>query len=409
MFRVVFNETRKKIVRNKKNRLLVVLTILAIFIYTLIIMPGQTHPTEVERSTFNLQMNTEMNMAEERLIDGTIGVNRMSGVDTYLYSKQRYETYDTYLQAVEDGNAKLFIDNIANVWPNHLRENLDDYVYDRAGLDFNAIVYERSTLTRNISLIALHDNISMHTVQEKTSIQQLYSFFKGYGPLIIFLATIFIASEILVVDRKHKTLKAGPPISWWNYILYQSISTYIIIAIFAAIAMTLFFFVNGILYGTGPADLLVNHYIYNSEGGLSSFRGDPSHFETQYAWMFVLKAVGLVLLIMFLLIRLNALFSLIFRNEILVMVLGFAIVLVTIIYGTDGSGEILGFPGYFFPQNYFEVGSVISGERNYFATTDMYNFVIGSIVIVCTIIVVEILLYIASIWMNRQKFEREVR
>lgn len=290
-----------------------------------------------------------------------------------------------------------------------MRENLDDYVYERAGLDFNAIVYERSTLTRNISLIALHDNISMHTVQEKTSIQQLYLLFKGYGPLIIFLITIFIASEILVVDRKHKTLKAGPPIAWWNYILYQSISTYIIIVLFAAGVVTLFFLVTGLLYGTGPANLLVNNYIYQSEGGLSSFRGDPSHFETQYAWMFVLKAVGLVLLIMYLLIRLNALFSLIFRNEILVMVIGFAIVLVTIIYGTDGSGEIFGLPGYFFPQNYFEVGSVVSGERNYFGTTHMYNFGVGSLVILGTLVIVEILLYITSIWMNRQKFEREVR
>lgn len=409
MFRVVFNETRKKIWRNKKNRLLIVLTILSIFIYTLIIMPGQTHPTEVDQSSFNLQMNTEMNMKEERLADGNIGVTRMSGVDSYLYSKQRFGTYDTYLQAIQDGNAKLFIDQIANVWPNHLRENLDDYVYDRAGLDFNAIVYERSTLTRNLSLIALHDDISFHTVQEKTSIQQLYNFFKGYGPMIIFLLTIFIASEILVVDRKHKTLKAGPPISWWNYIFYQSVSTYLIIALFAAAAITMLFFVNGLLYGTGPANLMVNHYIYNSEGGLSSFRGDASHFETQYAWMFVLKSVGLVLLIMFLLIRLNALFSLIFRNEILVMVIGFALVLVTIIYGTDGSGEMFGLPGYFFPQNYFEVGSVVSGERNYYGTTDVYNFVTGSLVILATIVVVEILLYFATVWMNRQKFEREVR
>lgn len=409
MFRVVFNETKKKIWRNRKNRLLLILSVISIFIYTLIIMPGQTHPTEVTQSQFNLQMNTEMNMKEERLADGNISVTRMSGVDSYLYSKQRFETYDTYAQALRDGNAKLFIDQVADVWPNHLRNNLDDYVYDRAGLDFNAIVYERSTLTRNLSFIALHDDISMHTVQEKTSIQQLYGFFKSYGPLIIFLVTIFIASEILVVDRKHRTLKAGPPISWWKYIFYQSVSTYLIVAVFAAAIITLFFLVTGLLYGTGPADLLVNHYSYLSEGGLSSFRGDPSHFDSQYAWVFVAQAVGLVLLIMFLLIRLNALFSLIFRHEILVMVIGFAVVLLTIIYGTDGSGEIFGIQGYFFPQNYFEVGSVVSGERNYFATTDMYNFVTGSLVILGTIIVVEILLYIASLWMDRQKFEREVR
>lgn len=409
MFRVVFDETYKKIWRNKKNRLLIILSVVGIFIYTLIIMPGQSHPTEAPESQFNLQMQTELNMKEDRLLDGNIGVTRMSGVDSYLYSKQRFETYDTYAQAKRDGNAKLFIDNIANVWPNHLRNNLDDYVYERAGLDFNAIVYERNTLTRNLALIALHDNISMHTVQEKTSIQQFYLFFKNYGALIIFLITIFIASEILVVDRKHRTLKAGPPISWWKYIFYQSVSAYVIIGIFIAFLLTAFFLINGLLYGTGPANLLVNHYIYNPEGGLSSFRGDPSHFETQYAWVFVWKSIGLILLIMFLLVRLNALFSLIFRHEILVMVIGFAVVLLTIIYGTDGSGEILGYPGYFFPQNYFEVGSVISGERNYFATTDMYNFVTGSLIILGSIIAVEILLFIASMWMNRQKFEREVR
>lgn len=409
MFRVVFDETKKKIWRNRKNRLLIILSIISIFIYTLIIMPGQSHPTEASQSQFNLQMNTEMNMKEERLSDGNIGITRMSGVDSYLYSKQRFETYDTYAQALQDGNAKLLVDNIATVWPNHLRNNLDEYVYDRAGLDFNAIVYERSTFTRNMAFIALHNNISMHTVQEKTSIQQFYLFFKSYGPLIIFLITIFIASEILVEDRKHRTLKAGPPISWWKYIFYQSVSTYVIVAIFIAAALTAFFIINGLLYGTGPADLLVNHYVYQSEGGLSSFRGDPSHFDSQYAWTFVWKSIGLVLMIMFLLIRLNALFSLIFRHEILVMVIGFAVVLLTIIYGTDGSGEFFGLPGYFLPQNYFEVGSVISGERNYFATTDMYNFVTGSLVIFSSIVIVEILLYIATLWMNRQKFEREVR
>lgn len=409
MFRVVFDETKKKIWRNRKNRLVIVLTVLLIFIYTLLVLPNTDHPTSTASSPFNLQMTTEFNMKEERLSEGNIGITRSTGVDSYLYSKQRFETYDTYNQALQDGNAKLFVEQISNVWPNHLRNELDEYVYEKAGYEFNTMIYERSTFTRNIALIALHNNVSFHMIQEKTSIQQLYQFFNTYGPLIIFLLTIFVDSEILVMDRKHKTIKAGPPIGWWQYIFYQSVSVYIIVAIFAFLALTLFFLVNGILYGTGPMNLIISQYSFNPEGGLTSFRGAPVHFGTEYAWLYVIKASVLILLLMFLFVRINALLSLIFRQDIVVMVIGFALVSFTIIYGADGSNEWFGIPGYFFPQNYFEVGHVISGERNFFATTNMYNVVTGSIVIIATILVVELFLFIATRIMNRQRFEREAK
>ncbi|WP_411842523.1 hypothetical protein [Salinicoccus sp. HZC-1] len=403
MFSLVFTETAKKIWRNRKNRLILILSILGIFTYLLLYLPSAGSITTLDTERLSLEMEAKQGEKESRLADGDISVNSFTGVDTYSMAKDEFEYYYKFHTALQDGDMYRLAQLKSNGLPMFIFEKIHDHLLDVYDGDLQRVAYHRAVLFQEMEGIAEAPGVSAHLLNKKTAVQQMHAFFRTYGPMITLFVTIFIASEILVDDRKHRTLKAGTPIGWQKYIFYQSISMFVIITGGILSLLALFFIANGILFGFGPLGLEVSHYAY-----ADGYRGEASNFSTQSAGGFILMSLLLITLLIYLFIRINAILSLVFRHDVVVMITGFLLVAFNRIYSGEAEETVFGIEGHYFVQNYFEFGKVLSGERNFLAMTDAFTFQSAVMVIVVTIIVAEIILYFTAGWMNRQKFERQV-
>lgn len=404
MFRIVFLETFKKIYRNKKNRLIFLLAFLGIILYSFLYLPNVNNPLTIDVDELSLETESAYGMKESRLDSGDIAVNSFTGIDTYSMAKYDYENNLMFYDALEKGDvSRLFEVKSTNYVPLFTVEALNDYLERKHDGQFLEMDFERAMINSNFFKLSEIDNPTTHEFNGKTGIQQLYSFFLTYGPLIILFITIFVASEVLVDDRKHHTLKAGQPLGWRKYIFYQSLSMFIIIMTGIALLLTVFFLLISLLYGFGDLSLLNTNYAYND-----GYRAAEENFFTAPVTDFILQSLILTALLLYLFIRLNAVLSLVFRHDVIVMIAGFAIIAFNRLYSGGGEDKFLGIGAHLFPQNYFEFGNILSGHQNFLTLSNNFTFDNGLIVLFTTIIIIEIILGILAGFMTRQKFVRQV-
>ena len=404
MFRIVFLETFKKIYRNKKNRLIFLLAFLGIILYSFLYLPNVNNPLTINVDELALETESAYGMKESRLDSGDIAVNSFTGIDTYSMAKYDYENNLMFYDALEKGDvSRLFEVKSTNYVPLFTVEALNDYLERKHDGQFLEMDFERAMINSNLFILSEIDNPTTHEFNGKTGIQQLYSFFLTYGPLIILFITIFVASEVLVDDRKHHTLKAGQPLGWRKYIFYQSLSMFIIIMTGIALLLTVFFLLISLLYGFGDLSLLNTNYAYND-----GYRAAGENFFTAPVTDFILQSLILTALLLYLFIRLNAVLSLVFRHDVIVMIAGFAIIAFNRLYSGGGEDKFLGIGAHLFPQNYFEFGNILSGHQNFLTLSNNFTFDNGLIVLFTTIIIIEIILGILAGFITRQKFVRQV-
>ena len=404
MFKIVFFETFKKIYRNKKNRLIFLLAFLGIILYSFLYLPNVNNPLTIDMDELALETESAYGMKESRLDSGDIAVNSFTGIDTYSMAKYDYENNFMFYDALEKGDvSRLFEVKSTNYVPLFTVEALNDYLERKHDGQFLEMDFERAMINSSLSTLSEIDNPTTHEFNGKTGIQQLYSFFLTYGPLIILFITVFVASEVLVDDRKHHTLKAGQPLGWRKYIFYQSVSMFMIIMSGIAVLLTVFFLLISLLYGFGDLSLLNTHYAYND-----GYRAAEENFFTAPVTEFIVQSLILTAILLYLFIRLNAVLSLIFRHDVIVMIAGFAIIAFNRLYSGGGEDKFLGIGAHLFPQNYFEFGNILSGRQNFLTLSNNFTFDNGLIVLAVTIIIIEIILGILAGFMTRQKFVRQV-
>lgn len=131
---------------------------------------------------------------------------------------------------------------------------------------------------------------------------------------------------------------------------------------------------------------------------------NPDVYSLMSIGSFLLKTIPFLLLLLYLFIRLSALLSLLFRQEVVVFVAGLFVLLFEKLYFSRTTRDIFGIDISHFPQTYFDFGKVISGEKNFMLNTPTITVNQGLFVIVATLIGVEVILAIASYIRTRQKF-----
>ncbi len=403
MFLAIFKETAKKIVRNKKNRLMLILSVIGIVLYVSLAVTNNENVLTIDKEQIELEMYAEYGQKESRLDAGDIAVNSFTGVDTYSLAKQNYELNHSFLKAIDEGDINRLVDLQTSRTPSFQMENVNEYLDDEYAGDFQMKEFERVAIFQQMDALGELDDVNTHIYNNKSAFQQLHSFFTGFGPLIILFLTVFVASEILTDDRKHRTIKAGQPVGFRQYIFYQSVTVFIIMTAATAALITLFILVTGLLHGFGPLSLDVTQYAYQD-----GYRGEETNFFNIPLSTFLIQSGVLTVILIYLFVRINAVLSLVFRHDIVVMIIGFLLVAFNRIYSGGSEETVLGLPAHIFPQNYFEFGTVLNGVQNYLTMSDQFTFVNGLTVLTVTIAVTEIILFVIVFWMDRQKFERAV-
>lgn len=398
MIRSVFNETWLHLIRNTKNRLTIGLVILALFSYSIFFLPrmesfNTIHLPQLEKSIVSNE--GIMNAAIE---DENFDVNLFTGVSTYVDARQKFENNQALLLAIKNGDALRYRHLIEVYLPTFHIENMQEQYEQRSLFPMKDFSYD---LTNFGNRLARYDEseLTFHVIQEKTTWQQIQLFLHEWGPTLLVVLTLFISADVFVESIQKRTQRIGVPIGWGTYLFSQSLAIFSFVIVFFVLAGGLFYAINSVLYGFGSLDWHVPSY---------TFTDDPNKIRDMNGLMsikaFMLVSLPFIGLLLYLFIRLTALFSLAFRHNVLVFIAGIFTLLFEKLYFSRTTRDIFGIDISHFPQTYFDFGKVISGEKNFLVNTGTISAEKGLFVLLLTILSVEILLSVAASIRNRQRF-----
>lgn len=396
--RQVIKETTKYMWRSEKNRLFMVLTTALVVLYTLFVVPGLSSEDEMNIQHLERDMNGNVVQFEQSLKDGLIVPNALTGTTAYNQLRHSYVNQREVLTALKHGDVRRYIATPYRP---------DTKVTERVGIQqlaFNVLGYELEQpfqQQKNSVYLKQEENLSFHTVHDRTSLQQLHLFIVGYGPILLLAGLIFMISDVHVKDRSLNTQKIGYPLKWEAYNWVQAMTAFGFVLVFYLALGALFYLLNGLQFGFGSLALPVGFYEANFSLGVLS----AENFQVRTIGWFLLQATPYLLLLGYLFSRLNTLLSLWTGQSVVTMALGlFTLVFQFIYYGSDSS-LLLGFPITNFPQTYFDFGKIITGRFELQIGEAMPMIAThGLLVLGITILVTEVLVFISSRVMTRQKF-----
>ena len=396
--RQVIKETTKYMWRSEKNRLFMVITTALVLLYTLFVVPSLSSENEMNIKNLERDMNGNVVQFEQSLKDGLIVPNALTGTTAYSQLRHSYVSQREALTALKHGDVRRYIST-------PYRPNAE--ATERVGVEqlaFNLLGYElEQPFQRQKNNIYLNqeDNLSFHTVHDRTSFQQLHLFIVGYGPILLLAGLIFMISDIHVKDRSLNTQKIGHPLKWEAYNWVQAMTAFGFVLLFYLALGGLFYLLNGIQYGFGTLTLPVGFYEANFSIGVMN----AENFQVRTIGWFILQAAPYLLLLGYLFTRVNTLLSLWTRQSVVTMALGLFVLLFQFIYYGSDSRTLLGFPITNYPQTYFDFGKIITGRFELQIGEAMPTVATHGIMILgITILVTEVMVFISSKFMTRQKF-----
>lgn len=396
--RQVTLETTRYMWRNEKNRLFMGILTILVFFYTLFVVPNISGENEINISNLERDMQGNVVQFEQALKDGLIVPNALTGTTAYTGMRRSYVAQREVLTALKQGDVRRYISipyrpnaEIAEL------SGLEQLAYDFLGYEME----QPFQAQKNHYYATEVEDLSFHIVHDRTSIQQLNLFLLGFGPILLLLGLIFMISDVHVKDRSLETQKVGHPLSWQKYTWVQAMSALGFVAAFYVALGLGFYLLNGILHGFGSFQFPTGFYEANFKIGVYN----SENFQLETISWFMLRIAPYLALLGYFFARLNTLLSLWTKQAVVTMALGMFTVLFQFIYYGSEATELLGLHIKQFPQTYFNIGKVLTGRFELQigeAIPDLFSQ--GLLVLGITIVIIELLIYISSKKITRQKF-----
>lgn len=396
--RTIYLETLKKLIRNSKTHIFLGFMILGILLYTGFILPNTQPMDTVDLKRLDIDMQANQSIMESKARSGNTEASAFTGQSAYLQAKYKYNLQRSFKTAIDSGDAHRLIQ--LNYIPEYLDKEITEYYLANSEHPLKDLGFDRTNQGNRLnSYIEEVPHIDFHLIQEKTAWQQLHTFFLNWGPLILGFSAIFLVSDVTTRERQEKTQKAGIPYSWKKYLFAQSLASFTFVLSITVIGLSLFWLSATALFGTGSTLLKVPQYLYSTD-----FTTNTDVFGLMSIGSFMIRVVPYFLLFTYLLIRLSTIFSLWFKQDVIVMVAGFFVLFFEKLYFDRRMTDLFNIPLGFFPQTYVDYGKVITGEKSYLLNTDSITFQRGLIVLGLTLVLVEVLLWITATVQTRQKY-----
>lgn len=395
----MIKETIQYMWRSEKNRLFMVLTTGLVLIYSLFILPNISGEAEIELDAFEREMNGNVVQFEDALDAGLILPNMLTGTSAYSAQRKEYVAQRELLTALRQGDARRYleIDYRPQTSQGSEKQGLEQMAYNVLGYKEEQ-PYQNQ---KNQAYLNEIEDISFHLIHDRTSLQQVYLFLIGLGPVLLLIGLIFLISDIHVKDRSLKTQKIAQPIKWQQYLLVQSMTALGFVGAFYLFLLALFFLLNGIFYGFGSFSLPIGYHEAFFDQGYMNL----DNYQVKSIGWFIMRSLPFVLLLAYFFTRLNTLLSLWTRQAVVTMVLGIFMVIFQFIYYGADSAQLAGINLSYFPQTYIDFGSIITGRFEFQmaeAIPTLYSR--GLLVLLGSILVVELLTYLTSKKITRQIF-----
>lgn len=388
MIRQLITETFTYMWRNKKNRLVMLLCLGAILIHSLILSPNTPGHDEVDLVQLERQMESNRQTFEDQLGKGLTVPTFFTGTSAYEVARNEYVNQRELLTALNNGDVRRYLEI-------PYRPAAEESFEENAG-SFSLMGYEKesffSSLKKGTYLNEI-EPLTFHVVHERTSMQQLHLFLTGMGPYVLILLLLFMISDVITKDRSLRTQKAGVPINWFTYLFIQSVTALGFVVLFFAALSGIFFLVNGLQYGFGSVDLPVGAM------GEAATAYTPPPLITMAVGTFLLRTLPYLIVLLYGFTRLNSLFSLIFKHDIVSFIASVFVLMFPFLYYGADTTDLLGFDLSFYPQSYYHFGDVITGMNG-------MPYTKGLIVLGVTVVIIELLNLLAAKIIKRQSYVR---
>lgn len=400
MFGTVFKETFLHLLRSTKNRLVIVLLLLGLGFYSIILLPRQESLDTIDVDRLRQELYANKGIMENARDTGNFQVNKFTGQSAYQTAKSHYESQRSLLAAIENGDAERYANIIRRYAPPFYYEEMTEWYQLNSPYPMKDQQYDFQNLSNRLA--GYEDAgipLTFHIIQEKTSWQQIQLFLLDGGPYFLMALALFIASDVFFLSRKARTQKAGVPYSWGGYLFSQSLAALVFVLLSITAAAAFFWLFNGFWYGFGSLDWQVPAFHYSDD-----FVVNPDVYGLMSIGSFLLQALPYTLIQLYLFIRLTALLSLLFRQEVLVFLTGLFLLFGERLYLNRTTRKIGGIAIQHLPQTYFDFGKVITGAKNFLINTGTVTFERGLLVLGLTVVLVELGLYLSTRRVSRQTF-----
>ncbi|MCC5894009.1 MAG: hypothetical protein JJU16_00975 [Alkalibacterium sp.] len=395
MSKQVVSETWKYMWRNKKNRLVMILCVGMVLVHSVLILPSMPATDEVDIDQLQREVSSNRQTFEDQLESGQTVSSLFTGTSAYQEARNTYVNQRELLSALNTGDARRYLEI-------GYRPVDDSSVLDPEGFNIAILGRGKEALYRpmkNQIYITQVDPLHFHHIHERTSLQQLHLFLIGWGPYLMIVLLLFMISDVVTKDRKLTTQKIGVSQNWFGYLFVQSAAALGFVTLFLAGLGMLFYTVNGIQYGFGSGSLPSGFFEVAAEG-------EPFHHSlmtTMPLSTFFTRALPFAVILLYGFTRLNTLFSLILKQDVVVLIASTFTLLFSLLYYGDETTELLGIELSWFPQTYFHFGDFVTGYTEGMMQVPV-PYARGLIVLGVTILIIEGLIYMSTKVVTRQKF-----
>lgn len=392
----------KMMLRSRKNIYFIIAAATLILGFSLFVVPAMETPDgfnveEVEQEIQHLDA-----LREGMIKRGGTGIVRHTGMTPYATDTKQRHYLSRMIHAYQDNDINRFVNfrlkardytDFGQMLDVYTLNVMVDTAAPYPALDqqrFNALAHTRYTAYLDSGI-----PLTFEMLEQKTAVQTLVNFIHGTTSAFFIFCAIFFSCDILTRDRLHRSILQGLPIGWYRLINLKTLT-----ALFYTFIVILFLILLMIVATT-------------TRTGFGSFQlpvpitmpPDPTDDFFGYAYstygvitvgQFLLFALALGTILIYLFIRLNALLSLFLKNSWLVLMVGTAILFSEWLYFSRTMTELFGIDLSHFPQTYFDFGKIISGEKYYLLHLDTITYDKGILVLLVTVLIVEIALFVSA-------------
>ncbi|MFD1449611.1 ABC transporter permease subunit [Oceanobacillus sojae] len=397
----------KMMLRSKKNVLFIIALISLIVAYCFLILPNMETADSFDIEEKEAEMENLEAMRQGMIDRGGTGFNRMTGTP-YAQNTYEFQVKSRLVHAFKDQNFHRFI---------QLKMKENDYDTRIASLDWNLIAdapYPSLDMERNIELTKLRYqgyldadvSITYEMIEQKTALQTSVKFILDTTAAILLFCAIYFSSDMITRNKEHRSVLQGVPVGWYRLINVKSFVAFLYTLVILLGLFLLAMLLIAIQNGFGSFKLPVPITLPSSQP--DDYMGYRfSEFDNMTIAKFLLLSLGIIPVLIYLFIRLNAIFSLLFKNPWIVIMVSTVLLFVERIYYSRTTTELFGIDLSYFPQTYFDFGRVISGEKYYLIHLESITYQQGIIVLLSSIVVLEIILFVISRAINKRKFYRK--
>jgi len=389
------SETFTYMWRNKKNRLVMILCLGAVLLHSLFVLPNTPGPDEVDIVQLERQLEGNRQTFEDQLDKGLTVPSVMTRTSAYEQARNEYAKQRELLTALNNGDVRRYLEIPYRPSSNSSNEDQGS-VFAPASAVNQIFGYGKESFSRANKLdyyLNEAEPLTFHMVHERTSLQQLHLFLIGLGPYVLLILLLFMISDVITKDRELRTQKAGVPLNWFGYLFIQSVTALGFVALFMAALSGLFVLMNGLQYGFGSFALPVIAF------GEAETTYQAAPILMMDVGTFLLRALPYLFLLLYGFTRLNTLFSLLFKQDVVTFVASVFVLLFPLLYYSADTTELLGFDLTFYPQTYYHFGNVVTGRLN-------APYARGLIVLAVTLVIIEVLNVLAANYIKRQQYVR---